>query len=277
MTDHPAADSERTEQELTALRGRIARHDSAVVAFSAGVDSTLVLKVAVDVLGPRALGVMGLSPSVPPTERADAESLSSRLGLPMVFVSTAEMQDPDYVANPPNRCFYCKQELYSVCQRVAEERGFAAILNGTNADDTSDWRPGLEAARRASVHAPLLEAGLGKASVRRLARHLGLPNHDKPAAACLASRLPYGTTVTAPRLAAVDAVEQHLRRLGFRQVRARHHGAEVRLEVDPERVGSLRQALVGEEFRSVLEAAGFSRATVAPDGYRMGRLNDDLT
>ena len=268
--------TDRLEALLEALRAAVGRHESAVVAFSAGVDSTLVLKVASDVLGQRALGVMGISPSVAPAEIAHGRRLADDLGLPVQFVETNEMADPSYVSNPSNRCFFCKQELYGVCWTVAEERGYAAVFNGANTDDTGDWRPGLDAARRASVHAPLIEAGLAKADVRALARHLGLPNHDKPALACLASRLPYGTAVSPERLAAVDAVEQHMRSLGFRQVRARFHGEVVRLEVEPEGVDRLQTEVHGTEFVRVLGRAGFSHATVEPDGYRMGRLNDDL-
>lgn len=271
------ADTARIDALLDRLRENIARHESVLVAFSAGVDSTLVLKVASDVLGDRALGVMGISPSVAPAEAADGRALSESLGLPVLFVDTREMEEERYVSNPPDRCFYCKQELYSVCWHVAEERGITAVLNGANADDPGDWRPGLEAARKASVHAPLLECGIGKADVRLLAAALGLPNHDKPALACLASRIPYGTAVSPQRLAAVDAVEAHMRSVGFRQVRARHHGDEVRLEVEPERVEDLHELVASPGFGVVLDRAGFRRATVAPDGYRMGRLNETLS
>ncbi len=267
-------DDPRLDGLLAALRASVARHASAVVAFSAGVDSTLVLAVAHDVLGTRALGLMGVSPSVAPAELADGRELAERLGLPVRFVDTHEMQDGNYTSNPRDRCFFCKTELYAVCRRVADDEGFATILNGTNADDPGDWRPGLVAASDADVCSPLLECGVGKADVRRLAEALGLPNHDKPALACLASRLPYGTPVTPERLGAVDTVEQHMRRAGFRDVRARHHGPEVRLEVEPERVGDLRRLVGTPEFDAVLRGAGFSRATVEPDGYRMGRLND---
>ncbi len=261
---------------LQRLRQNVAQHESALVAFSAGVDSTLVLKVAFDVLGERSLGVMGVSPSVAPAEVDDGRALCTELGLPVLFVDTHEMEEQDYVSNPPNRCFFCKRELYAVARRVADERGIPTIFNGTNADDPGDWRPGLDAAAQAQVRSPLLECGLGKKDVRRLAAHLGLPNHDKPALACLASRLPYGTAVSPRRLAAVDLVESHLRGAGFRQVRARHHGEEVRLEVEPQRVDHLSMLIGEEAFLEVLKEAGFKRSSVEPDGYRMGRLNDDL-
>ena len=266
--------AERPVTELVeALRANVAAHPSAVVAYSGGVDSTVVLQVAADVLGDRALGVMGISPSVAPAEVSHARALAETRGLPLLAVDTDEMSDPDYVANPRTRCFHCKQELYGVCRTVAAERGLAVLLNGTNADDTGDWRPGLRAADEAGVRSPLLECGLTKADVRRVAEHLGLPNHDKPALACLASRLPYGTAVTPERLAAVDRVETHLRRLGFREVRARHHGPEVRLEVEAPRVPELERILASGGLEEVVRQAGFSRAAVEPDGYRMGRLN----
>jgi len=272
----PSEDTARVEKLLSMLRDNISQHESVIVAFSAGVDSTLVLKVASEVHGDRALGVMGVSPSVAPEEIADGRKLSESLGLPVLFVDTHEMQEERYVANPPDRCFYCKRELYSVCWNVAEQRGFSQILNGTNADDPGDWRPGLEAARKASVHAPLLECGIGKQDVRRLAAALNLPNHDKPALACLASRIPYGTSVSAQRLAAVNTVEAHMRRAGFQQVRARHHGTEVRLEVESTGVERLSALIATSEFEGLLQRAGFSHATVAPDGYLMGRLNKNL-
>lgn len=258
---------------VDALHAAVARHDSALVAFSGGVDSTLVLKLAHDVLGERALGVIGRSPAVPPAELAHAAALADEIGARLRVVDTDEMSDPNYVANPNDRCFFCKQELYDVCHRVAAEERIATILNGTNADDPGDWRPGLRAADRAGVASPLLECGLGKQQVRDVARALGLSNWDKPALACLASRLPHGTPVTAQRLAAVDEVERALRDHGFRDVRARHLGEQVSLEVDAPRVAELRALLRDGALAAVLERAGFQRALVAADGYKTGRLN----
>lgn len=260
-------------QLLAALSANVSGHDGALVAFSAGVDSTLVLAVATRVLGPRALAVMGTSPSVPPAEIAEGKRLAAAVGATLLLVPTHELDDPRYAANPVDRCFHCKHELYDVCQRVAAERGIRTIFNGTNADDPGDHRPGLVAADQAGVRSPLLECGLTKAEVRLAARALDLPNWDKPALACLASRLPHGTAVTAERLAAVDAVEIALRTLGFRQVRARHHGDEVRLEVETERVAELSARADDPALLAAVRAAGFARLTVADDGYRTGRLN----
>jgi len=261
---------------IDALRANVARHDSALVAFSAGIDSTLVLKLAHDVLGARALGVIGRSPAVPPAELEHAEALAAEIGARLRVVDTDEMSDPNYVANPNDRCFFCKQELYDVCHRVAAEERVSTILNGTNADDPGDWRPGLRAADRAGVASPLLECGLGKQEVRDVARALGLSNWDKPALACLASRLPHGTPVTAERLSAVDQVERALREHGFRDVRARHMGQQVSLEVDAPRVDELRALLDRGTLAEVLSGAGFQRALVAADGYKTGRLNPPL-
>jgi uncharacterized protein len=261
---------------LAAREAEIATCGSAVVAFSAGVDSTLVLAVAVRVLGARALAVMGLSPSVAPEEADDARRLAEALGARLLLRSTDELSDPDYVRNAPDRCFHCKTGLYAACRLVAAEHGLAAVLNGTNADDVGDWRPGLRAADDADVRSPLLACGLDKQDVRALARHLALPNWDKPALACLASRLPYGTAVTRERLAAVHHVERHLRERGFPVVRARHHGDQVRLEVQPVRVATLLALRGDEALEEAVRVAGFRTYAVEPEGYRSGRLNDDL-
>jgi len=261
---------------VDALRRNVASHTSAAVAFSAGVDSTLVLKIAVDVLGERALAVTGDSPSVASAELRDARELAHRLGARLHLAKTHELDDPAYAANPSNRCFHCKTELYAVCRRVADDHGLAAILDGTNADDGGEWRPGLAAGELAGVHSPLRDCGLTKDDVRLVARHLGLPNWNKPALACLASRLPYGTRVTAERLSAVDAVEQQLRAMGFRDVRARHHGDAVHLEVDPERVDELERRVDEPALVEIVRRAGFLQRVVTRGGYRRGRLNDDL-
>jgi len=261
---------------LERLRAEVARQGSAAVAFSGGVDSSVVLAVAVEQLGPRALGVTSISPSVAPDESAEAHRVADWLGIELCVIETGELRDEAYAANAPDRCFHCKRGLYAACRRVADERGLAVVLNGTNADDLSDWRPGLVAAEQAGVHSPLLACGLGKGAVREIAAQLGLPNWDRPATACLASRLPYGTRVTAERLEAVAAVEAHVRGLGFRQVRARHLGATVSLEVEPERVAELAARAQDPGLLAVVRAAGFVHAAIAADGYRSGRMNAAL-
>jgi uncharacterized protein len=266
----------RTHALIDALLAHVTACGPPVVAFSAGVDSTVVLAIAARAHGERALALTGLSASVAPAELEDCRRLARALGARLRVEATRELDDPAYVANAPDRCFHCKTELYAVCRRVAREEGLACILNGTNLDDVGDWRPGLRAADDAGVRSPLRDCGLDKAAVRAVAHALELPNRDKPALACLASRLPYGTSVTAERLAAVDHVERHLRGLGFRSVRARHRGDEVRLEVEPERVAELSALAGGEALSAAVREAGFSHLSIEPEGYRSGRLNDGL-
>ena len=266
-------------EALARLEAAIAPLGSVLVAFSAGVDSSVVLAVARRVLGRRAEGLIGVSASVPAEEVEQARRLVALLDVHLNVRDSHELDNADYVANAPDRCFHCKSGLYALCLRVAAERGLRCLANGTNADDVGDWRPGLIAAREAEVHSPLLLCGLGKAQVRAVAARLGLPNADKPAQPCLASRLPYGTAVTRERLAAVATVERHLRARGFREVRARHHGARVRLEVEPRHLAELHaEAVAGEgsALLAVVRAAGFTDFEIQADGFRSGRLNDAL-
>ncbi len=261
------------EMTLKTLEEYLARWPSAAVAFSGGVDSTLVLAVAARAVAGPVLGITGISPSVSPTEAAEARTTAERIGAELVFAETHEMDNPLYVANSGDRCYHCKTELYEVCRRVAEANGLAVVLDGSNADDTGDHRPGMVAAHEKGVMSPLLDCGIGKARIRELARHLGLPTWDKPALACLSSRLPVGTEVTMERLRAVDTVEQHLRSLGFEQVRARHLGDRVRIEVEPHRVESLRQEDRTGNLAELVAAAGFTAYEIDPRGYRQGSLN----
>lgn len=260
------------EPKLEALRAVMASMPSALVCFSGGVDSAFVLKVAHDVLGDRALGLTALSPALPASEREEAGSLARELGAAHVLVDSHEIDDPSYAANPTNRCYYCKSELYTVAAREAKARGLAAVLNGTNLDDLGDYRPGLDAAREAGVRSPLVEAGLTKADVRRCAQLVGLRVWDKPAAACLASRIPYGTAVTHERLRQIDRAESAIRALGLRQLRVRYHDALARVEVsqpEMETAFALRK-----EIAAACRAAGFSYATLDLEGYRLGSHNE---
>ena len=258
--------------KLEAARARIAACGSAVVAFSAGVDSTFVLAVAREVLGDRAVALTAHSPSVPAAERAEARALAARLGARHLEVASREQDDPGYVANGQDRCYHCKRELYRLCGQAAREVGAAAILDGFNADDRRDHRPGHRAAEEALVRSPLAEAGLSKLEVRAWSAAYGLPTWDKPQMACLASRIPYGTPVTPERLAQVERAEAALRALGLRDVRVRHHGDIGRIEIGEAEV-ELAFARRAEVVAGV-KAAGFRIAALDLEPFRSGRMNE---
>lgn len=248
---------------------------SIVVGYSGGVDSVLLARVAVDVLGPeRVLAVTGKSDSLASWMEDTAAEVAARHGIPWLEVETREMEDPRYAANPTNRCYYCKTELWSRLVEVARARGLRVVADGSNADDVGDHRPGSRAGAEHGVRSPLLEAGLTKAEIRAWSRELGLPTWDQPAAPCLASRLPYGLAVTPERLAEVERAELALRALGLRDFRVRHHGDTARLEVHP---AELPRAL--SQHARVLRAvadAGFPRVVLDVEGYRRGALNEGL-
>ncbi len=265
------------DDRIARLRGLLAALDRAVVCFSGGVDSGYLLAEAAGVLGNRATALTAVSPSLAPEERAGAEDLARQLGARHVLVETHELDDARYASNPVNRCYFCKNEVYSVAVAEAARLGAAHVLDGFNADDRGDHRPGRRAAREQGVRSPLDEAGFGKADVREAARRLGLPVWDKPALACLSSRFPYGTAITPERLARVAAAERALRGLGFRVCRVRFHGAAARIEVEPHEIPRLRSAGVRTEVARRFRDAGFDRVTVDPRGYRRGSLNEALS
>jgi uncharacterized protein len=250
---------------------------SVLVCYSGGTDSALVLAVAHALRGPNAVGMTAVSPSLAPSERDDAITLAREIGARHELVASSEIDDERYAKNGADRCFHCKSELYRVAEKKQAEWGLAAIMNGTNTDDLGDYRPGLEAAKNAGVRSPFVEAGLGKAEVRRLAALMGLRVWDKPAAACLSSRLPYGTRVTRERLEQIATFEASLRGLGLRQVRVRWHGlpedrgAFARVEVEKSEL-----LVAFEQREAIVEAgkrAGFVYVTLDLEGYRVGSHN----
>jgi pyridinium-3,5-biscarboxylic acid mononucleotide sulfurtransferase len=247
---------------------------SAVVAFSGGVDSSVVAALAYEALGERALAVTAVSPAVAQGELDGARKVARHIGIAHETVSTDELAREGYRANGPDRCYFCKTELYDTLAQLATRRCYAALLSGANADDAGDWRPGLRAAAEHGVRHPLLEANLGKAQVRELARRFKLPSAEKPATPCLASRIPYGTAVDPETLQLIDRAERAVRALGFPVLRVRHHGIMGRLEVEASRLDEAQRR--EPEIVAAITAAGYRHAVIDPEPFRSGRLNAAL-
>jgi uncharacterized protein len=268
------------ENKLENISSRLKKLGRVVVGFSGGIDSTLIVKLAVNAIGSENVwAVTADSESLLPEELEYCRMLSKIIGLSrsnFIEIKTNELLDPKYRANPIDRCFYCKHELFSQLQNIARHVGAGAVLDGSNADDKRDWRPGRRAAAELGVVSPLAEAGVTKAEIRELARNLGLPNWDKPALACLSSRIPYGSEVTVEKLSQIAEAERFLHSLGFTQLRVRHHDRIARIELLKDEMPRLNEPGLSDTIADRLRALGFKYVAVDLQGYRSGSMNEDI-
>jgi uncharacterized protein len=263
---------EKEEALFSALRGM----GRVIVAFSGGADSAYLAWAAKQALGSNAVAMTADSASLPESHKRDAEAFVHRFGIVHEYVETHEFDNPDYAANNPDRCFHCKDELFRTLENVGRERGYEHIVYGVNVDDLGDYRPGQNAAKKHSVAAPLADAGMTKAEIRELSRLAGLPTWDRPASACLSSRIPYGTPVTIQTVKKVEAGEEEIKALGFRQFRVRYHGEVVRLEIARDEMEKALTMEMAARFTEIFKGLGFKYVTLDLEGYRQGSLNEVL-
>lgn len=266
-------ESDEAYQRLEALLKELG---GALLAFSGGVDSSLLLAAAREALGDSVLAVTATSPTFPSHELESARRLAAKLGVRWITLETQELDDPQFTENPPNRCYFCKKKLFSQFLEKAREEGLPFVIDATNADDLADYRPGLRALRELGIRSPFAELGIGKEEIRRFAKALGLDNWDKPSSACLASRIPYGEEITKARLERIGKAEAALRDLGFRQIRVRDHGALARIEMDADDMIGLTASPLRDTIVQACKASGYLYVTLDLQGYRTGSMNESL-
>jgi uncharacterized protein len=267
----------QTDQKWDHLRSLLAEMKKAVIAYSGGVDSAVLLRTAADVMGPDLIAVTAISDTYPPGEIDHAAAYAGSLGIRHRIIPSTELDHEEFTKNGPDRCYHCKRELFSILRRIAESEGIPFVLDGTNADDRHDYRPGRKAAEELSVRSPLAEAGLTKKEIRGRAQALKMPMWDKPSLACLSSRVPYGTTITPELLRTIQAAEDVVRTAGLRQVRVRHHGDTARIEVAPEEFVRLLAGGSAERIVREIKDLGYLYVCLDLEGYRTGSLNEKIT
>lgn len=270
-------ESQTLEQKLVELKQLLESIGSVVIAFSGGVDSTFLSKVAFNVLGDNALAVTATSATYPQAEFKEAKQLAKDIGIRHEIIVSEELDIPEFSSNPPNRCYYCKGELFSKLREIADQHRLTHIADGTNADDVYDHRPGLQAAAEQGVRSPLKESNLTKSDIRELSQRMNLPTWNKPSFACLASRFPYGSTITREKLTIVDEAEQFLRELGIQQFRVRHHDQIARIEISLEDMEKFISDGIREQIVEKFKELGYTYVTLDLSGYRTGSMNEVLT
>ncbi len=264
-------------QQLQQLQQIFQEMDRALIAYSGGIDSTLVAKIAYDTLGDKALAVTAVSPSLLPEDLEDARIQAAEIGIAHEEVTTQEMANPNYTANPVNRCYFCKSELHDTLKPLAVSRGYPYVVDGVNGDDLQDYRPGIQAAKERGARSPLAEVGLTKVQVRQLAKFLDLPWWDKPAQPCLSSRFPYGEEITVEKLQRVGRAERYLRKLGLKNLRVRSEGDSARIELPPEQIKEFVLITDLPALVAAFQEFGFIYVNLDLEGYRSGKLNQVLT